>query len=142
LDLSKGLEALKDSSIQHIAIANPAHAPYGRAAEAALRSAGVYEAVQSKLVLGDNIVQTAQFVQTGAADVGLIALSLAVAPTMASAGRYFEIPQSMYPTLEQGGCVLKNAQDSEAAKTLTGYMQAESGRAVLKKYGFSLPESK
>lgn len=138
LDLSKlGMTALIDPSVQHVAIANPAHAPYGRAAEAALRGAGVYEAVRAKLVLGENIAQTAQFVQTGAADAGLLALSLALAPPMVASGRYWEVPPDAYPALNQGGCVLKRAQDPDAAATVVAALMSSEGRATLKKYGFS-----
>lgn len=141
LDVTRlGMEALRAPEIGHVAIANPAHAPYGRAAEAALKTYGVYDAVQPKLVLGENIAQTAQFVQTGAADVGLIAFSLAVAPPMATSGRYWEVPLTAYPTLEQGGCILRSAQDPDAARILAGYLTATEGRTVLKKYGFFLPE--
>lgn len=136
-----GLAVLKDPGIEHVAIANPAHAPYGRAAEAALRAGGLYDAVQAKLVLGENIAQTAQFVQTGAADVGILALSLALAPPMAAAGRYAEVPLSAYPALEQGGCVLKSAQDVAAAQILVAWFTGPQGSAVLQKYGFSLPAS-
>lgn len=141
LDLAKlGMGALLDPAVRHVAIANPLHAPYGRAAEAAMRSAGVFDAVNPKLVFGENIAQAAQFVQGGAADAGLIALSLAVAPTMASSGRYWEVPLATYPRLDQGGCILTSAQDPDAARTLVTHLSGEHGRAVLKKYGFYMPE--
>ena len=84
--------ALRAASVRHVAIANPRHAPYGRAAEAALRSLGVYDGVAGKLVLGENIAQTLEFVQSGAADVGIVALSLALAPPVRGQGRYWEVP--------------------------------------------------
>ena len=140
LDPSRGLELLSDAAVRHVAIANPIHAPYGRAAEAALKSAGIYDPIQSKLVFGDNVTQAATFVQTGAADAGLIALSLAMAPTMAGSGRYWELPASSYPRLEQGGCVMKAAQDPTAARLLLDRLKGE-GAAVLQKYGFLLPGS-
>jgi molybdate transport system substrate-binding protein len=90
IDVEKlGLESLLDRSVQKIAIANPRHAPYGRAAEAAMKHAGIYEQVKDRLVLGENISQTAQFVESGAADVGIIALSLALAPTLKDRGAFF-----------------------------------------------------
>ncbi|MDD5349988.1 MAG: molybdate ABC transporter substrate-binding protein, partial [Chthoniobacteraceae bacterium] len=93
VDVAKlGIKALLESSIHKIAIANPEHAPYGRAAVEALKALKVYEQVQPKLVFGENIAQTAQFVQSGAADIGIIALSLAIAPKMSEAGRYWEVP--------------------------------------------------
>jgi molybdate transport system substrate-binding protein len=140
LDPSRGLELLREPAVQHVAIANPIHAPYGRAAEAALKATGLYEPIKSKLVFGDNVTQAATFVQSGAADAGLIALSLALAPTMVGSGRYWELPASSYPRLEQGGCVMKAAQDPTAARLLLGWVAGE-GAPVLQKYGFLLPGS-
>lgn len=139
---TRGMDALRDPAVRHVAIANPLHAPYGRAAEAAMRAAGVYDAVHSKLVYGENVAQTAQFVQSGAADAGLVALSLAVSPAMASTGRYWEVPLSTYPQLDQGGCILNAAQDPAAARALVAWLSGEQGRAVLKKYGFYMPEER
>jgi len=128
--------ALRDPSVGHVAIANPAHAPYGRAAEAALRQMGLYDSVARKLVLGENISQTLQFVQSGAADVGLVALSLAIAPTVRGQGRYWEVPLDAYPKMEQAGVILK---DSEAARDFRAWLLAPAGRRLLKQYGFYLP---
>jgi molybdate transport system substrate-binding protein len=125
--------ALSDPSVQRIAIANPQHAPYGRAAEAALRSMGIYDSISKKLVLGENISQTLQFVQSGAADVGIVALSLAVAPNVRGQGRYWEVPMESYPKIEQGGVILK---DSAAAREFRDWLLARSGRRLLKEYGF------
>jgi molybdate transport system substrate-binding protein len=139
LDLEKlGLQALLDPSVQKIAIANPRHAPYGRAAEATLKAAGLYEKVQPRLVFGENIVQTAQFVQTGSADVGLLSLSLALAPALHSSGRYWEIPVDAYPRLEQGGVILSWAKDRRAAESLRGFVIGDRGKAILRRYGFSV----
>ena len=129
--------ALHDSSLQHIAIANPQHAPYGRSAESALHTLGVWESVQPRLVLGENIAQTLQFVQSGSAEAGIVALSLAVAPAMRGQGRYWEIPLDAYPRMEQGGMILK---DSPAAREFCSFLVSESGRRVLKQYGFYLPD--
>ena len=128
--------ALRDPSVRRIAIANPQHAPYGRAAEAALRSMGLYDSLEKKLVLGENISQTLQFVQSGAADAGIVALSLALAPTVRAQGRYWEVPVSAYPKIEQGGVILK---DSAAAREFRQWLLGPSGRSLLKQYGFSLP---
>lgn len=128
--------ALRDPAVTRIAIANPQHAPYGRAAEAALRSMGLYDSVEKKLVLGENISQTLQFVQSGAADVGIVALSLAVAPTVRGQGRYWEVPLDAYPKMEQGGVILK---DSPAAREFRDWLLAPAGRGLLKQFGFSLP---
>jgi len=134
----EGLRALLSAKARRIAIANPRHAPYGRAAEAALRSAGVYDAVAERLVLGENVAQTAQFVQSGAADAGLLALSLALAPQMKE-GRFVELPADSYPRLEQGGLVLSWAQDPAAARAFREFLQGEPGRATLARFGFWLP---
>jgi len=141
LDVKKlGIKVLLDPSVSKIAIANPEHAPYGRAAVAALKTLQVYDQVAPKLVFGENIAQTAQFVQSGAADIGILALSLAIAPQMAEAGRYWEVPLDAYPKMEQGGVILKSSKNIEAARAFRDFVMTEHGRAVLKRYGFSLPE--
>jgi len=137
---SLGIKALQHSSIKKIAIANPKHAPYGRAAVAAMEHFKVYEAVKDKLVLGENISQTAQFVQTGGADIGIIALSLALAPVMKETGTYWEVPLEAYPRLEQGAVVLKAAKDVKTARAFLDFIKGPEGATVLKRYGFFLPE--
>jgi molybdate transport system substrate-binding protein len=139
LPVERGLSSLTSPEVRKIAIANPRHAPYGRAAEAALRSQGVYHAVKGKLVFGENVAQTAQFVQSGAADAGIIALALALAPSLAHQGRYFTVPLEAYPRIEQGGIVLGRAGDPGAARALRDFILGPKGGAVLKRYGFSLP---
>jgi molybdate transport system substrate-binding protein len=141
LDVERdGLQALTQASIAHVAIANPEHAPYGRAAAAAMQAAGVYDRVRPKLVLGENVAQAMQFVQSGAADAGLVAMSLALAPNVKGNGRLFEVPASTYPRLEQGGTILKWAADLDAARALRGFLLSADGQAILKQYGFSLPD--
>ena len=135
-----GLQALMQTSIAHVAVANPEHAPYGRAAVAAMQAAGVYDRVRPKLVLGENVAQAMQFVQSGAADAGIVALSLALAPNVKGTGRRFEIPVSTSPRLEQGGTILKWAADVDAARALRGFLLSADGGAVLKQYGFFLPD--
>lgn len=135
----RGLDVLREPEARRIAIANPQHAPYGRAAEAAMKSAGVYDAVKDKLVLGENIAQTAQFVQSGAADVGLLALALALAPAMKDQGRHGEVPLDAYPRMEQGGAILKRAEDPELARQFRDFMLGAEGKAILQRYGFFLP---
>jgi molybdate transport system substrate-binding protein len=137
LDLDKlGIKAVAEPSVKKLAIANPKHAPYGRAAEAALKKSGVYDAVKDRLVLGENIAQTAQFVESGSADVGIIALSLAMAPTMRDKGQYWMIPLDTYPPLEQAGVVLTWAKDTDATRALRDFMTGKEGRVILKRYGF------
>lgn len=131
-----GMKALLHPAAQKVAIANPRHAPYGRAAEAALTKLGLLEAVQGRLVFGENIAQTAQFVQSGAADIGILALSLTKAPTMASTGRSWEVPVEAYPPLEQGGVILNQCHERSAAMAFRNFMQAVEGIAILRRYGF------
>ncbi|WP_309891902.1 molybdate ABC transporter substrate-binding protein [Archangium sp.] len=135
-----GMKTLVEPAAKRIAIANPQHAPYGRAAESAMKSQGVYDAVKDKLVLGENIAQTAQFVESGNADVGIIALALALAPVMKDKGQYWEVPLDAYPRMEQGGAILKRAQDVELAKRFRDYLIGPQGKALLERYGFFLPK--
>ena len=130
-----GMQALLDNSIRKIAIANPDHAPYGRAAVAAMKSANVYDRVKPKLVLGENVSQAAQFVQSGAADVGIIALSLAVSSPMHEKGRYWIVPADLYPLLEQGAVLLKHA--GPAAKGFYQRLHDSETQRILFKYGFA-----
>lgn len=131
-------DLLKTASIRRIAIANPAHAPYGRAAEAALKTWKVYDAVSGKLVLGDSVSQAAQFVDTGAAQAGLVALALVKSK---SAGLSFaEVPESAHPPLDQSGVVIKKGTSIDNARTFQKFLTGEAGRAVLARYGFGLPQ--
>jgi molybdate transport system substrate-binding protein len=134
-----GIEAVLDERVRKVAIANPQHAPYGRAAEAALKSLLVYDRVKDKLVLGENVAQTAHFIESGAADIGVIALSLALAPALRDKGRYWLVPLDAYPRMEQGGVILNWARDREAAETLRGFLLSHEGRATLRRYGFLVP---
>jgi molybdate transport system substrate-binding protein len=135
-----GVQVVLDASVRKIAIANPRHAPYGRAAEAALQKLGLYDRVRERLVYGENVAQTAQFVQAGSAEVGIIALSLARSPALAGAGRYQEVPPETYPRLEQGGVILSWARDRESADAFRAFLLSGRGRAVLRRYGFFVPE--
>ncbi len=140
IDVTKlGIASLKDPASSKVAIANPEHAPYGQAAVAAMKSLGVYDDVKARLVLGDNIAQTAQFVESGAADIGIIALSLAVAPVMADKGRYWAVPMSAFPQMEQAGVILSQAANPTAARKLAGFLKSQEGRDILKRFGFMMP---
>jgi molybdate transport system substrate-binding protein len=132
--------AMEAASVKHIAIANPEHAPYGRAAAAAMRSMGVYDRVAPKLVLGENIAQTLQFVQSGAADIGIVALALALAPSTKAHGRYWEVPLDAYPKIEQAGVVLSHAGNPNTAREFCAFLQSAGARTRLKEYGFSMAE--
>jgi molybdate transport system substrate-binding protein len=140
VDVAKqGWKTLLDARVEKIAIANPEHAPYGRAAVAALQKAGIYETVKAKLVYGENISQTAQFVQSGNAQAGIVAMSLAVSPAMRD-GKRWEIPAEMHPAIEQGAIVLKDARNKEAARAFLEFVKSAAGRATLAEYGFAFPE--
>lgn len=140
LDASKmTLDSLADPKIARIAIANPKHAPYGKRAEEALRAAKLWDKVEPKLVYGENIAHTAQFVQTGNAQVGVIALALALSPTLADKGGYYLIPDSLHNPLEQGLIITKRAAGNATAKRFADYMNSKAARVTMTKYGFVLP---
>jgi molybdate transport system substrate-binding protein len=141
LDLKSGLEVLTDPHINKIAIANPQHAPYGKAAVAAMKHEGVYNKVSSKLVMGENIAQTAQFVQSGNADIGILALSLAVAPNLKDKGRYVVIATSDYPPIEQAAIILKSSQKKEAAQHFMDFLKTPAIVTLMRSYGFTVPDS-
>jgi molybdate transport system substrate-binding protein len=139
-DVTKGLEILRDPVVKKIAIANPKHAPYGRAAVAAMQHFKVYDVAKDRLVFGENISQAAQFVESGACDVGVIALSLALAPTMKAAGTYWEIPSEAHPPLEQGAAILKSSKQQKTAQQFIEFMQGTQGQEIMRRYGFTLPQ--
>jgi molybdate transport system substrate-binding protein len=139
-DVSKGLEALRDQSIKKIAIANPKHAPYGRAAVAAMEHFKIYDQVKDRLVLGENISQAAQFIESGACEIGIVALSLALAPAMHAKGTYWEIPAEAHPPLEQGAVILKSSKQQEAARRFLEFMQSDKGQEIMTRYGFTIPK--
>ena len=133
----KGIQILQDPSVKKISIANPQHAPYGRAAAAALKHYGIYDQVADRLVLGENISQAAQFVESGNAQAGFVALAHASAPAMKGKGKYWEVPAEAYPVLAQGVVVLSRSQHKHEAAAFLEYVK-QSGD-VLRKYGFTLP---
>lgn len=134
----RGLAALADPAVKRIALANPAVAPFGRAAEAALQAAGVYEAVKGKLVLGTSVAQAAQFATTGAADVAFLPLSLARDPAL-EGGRVIPVPERLYPRIEQSGVVIATSRHPELGRAFLAFLRGESGRALLAKHGYGLP---
>lgn len=140
LDASKmTLASLAEPRITRIAIANPQHAPYGQRAEEALRVSGLWDRVEPKLVYGENISQTAQYVQSGSAQVGIIALSLALSPELSSKGDYWLIPDKLHKPLEQGYIITKRAANNRLAKQFADYIASDPARAVMSRYGFVLP---
>lgn len=127
---------LSDPKIRKVAIANPLHAPYGKRAAESLVHYGLYEIVKPKLVYGENISQAAQFITTGAADAGVIALSIALSPTMQkSDGSYFLIPRESHKPLEQGFVILHNARDNDAVRDFATFFGRDNTRKILMYFG-------
>jgi molybdate transport system substrate-binding protein len=114
-------------------------APYGAAAEAALRAAGVLDAVRPRLVLGQSAQQAAQFAQSGSAQAALLPLSLALAPPLAEEGRFVAVPEHGHPSIKQAGVVLAGARDPALARAFTGWILGREGRALLRRSGYGLP---
>lgn len=136
LDPRDGLSVLSDA--RRISIANPEHAPYGRAAVSAMETAGVYDAAADRLVLGENVAQAAEFVLTGNADAGIVALSLVLSDPLRDVGTWWEIPVDTFPTIDQGGALIT---DSAGARALRDILTGPQGRDILARYGFTLPEA-
>jgi molybdate transport system substrate-binding protein len=137
IDVNKGLSVVADPQIRRLAIANPAHAPYGRAAEAALKNAGVWQQASSKLVLGENILQTAQFANSGNADAAILALSLVLAPAMKDKGKYSVIPTPQ--PLWQAAVIIKASPHKTLASRFMAFLKAPETRSLLMQYGFQAP---
>jgi molybdate transport system substrate-binding protein len=139
VDVSKGFSVLRDPAVQKFAIANPEHAPYGRAAEEALRQSGNYDAVKNRLVLGENISQAAEFVESGNADAGIVALSLVLSPAMKDKGRAWNIPVNLYTPIQQGAVVVRAAANPQGALQFLDYIKMPATAALLERFGFVLP---
>lgn len=140
LDLSEGLAVARMDGVKRFAIANPDHAPYGRAAREALEHAGLWQAVRPRLVFGENISQTAQFVESGNADAGVVALSLVLSPRLAGVGRFVEIPAEHHQPLEQGAVLTVRGTKNEAARRFLLFLKSKEARAIFDRFGFRLPD--
>jgi molybdate transport system substrate-binding protein len=136
--LRTGLSALTDPGLRRVAIANPEHAPYGRAAVAALRHEGIYDSVRSKLVMGENVSQAAQFAQSGNADVGIIALSLALTAALKSAGAYVEIPAAWHEPIAQAAVVVSASPQKALARRFIDALKTPDSLRILQSYGFAV----
>jgi molybdate transport system substrate-binding protein len=136
----RGLEVLLDPSVQKIAIGNPEHAPYGRAAVAALHYYHLYDKVAARLVLGENVSQAAQFVESGNAQAGLVALAHALAPEMSQKGRYWLVPAESYPRLDQGEVVVSRSAQKALSGRFLAFLHSAPATAILQRYGFARPE--
>ncbi len=141
LDLKRGLALLTDAQVQKVAIPNPKLAPYGRAAMQALAHAGLAAQVEPKLVMGESIGQAAQFVESGAADVGFNAKSVVLAPKLANKGHWVEVPKGSYQPIAQAVVLLKHgeAAQPEAARQFIAFLFTPGARAVFEKYGYLQP---
>jgi molybdate transport system substrate-binding protein len=137
IDVRGGLESLITDRVRRIAIANPAHAPYGRAAVAALRNSHVYDQVRAKLVLGENVSQAMQFVESGNADAGLVPLSLARSVAAGAVGDYVAVPPSLYPPIEQAGIVVRSSRSKDAARAFLAFLRQPEAVALLAEAGFA-----
>ncbi len=133
---ARGLAALLDPAVKKIAIANPRTAPYGRAAMAALAHFGLAQKLAAKLVYGENISQAAQFVDSGNAQAGILALALVVAPAMRARGRFWEIPPAAYPALAQAAAIPKSARHMAAARAFLAFLATKPAQEILRRYGF------
>jgi molybdate transport system substrate-binding protein len=139
IDLTPGLAALTATAIRKIAIANPDHAPYGRAAKASLEYFKIWDQMETKVVYGENIAQTAQFVETGNADAGIVALALVLSPKLANVGHWVEIPPESYPRLDQAAVVTKKGCDNPASALYLTFLRSPSARKIFDRFGFRLP---
>ena len=138
IDLDQGLKVLQDNTVKKIAIADPNHAPYGQAAVAALKNQKIYDLVAAKFVTAENISQAASFVLSGAADVGIVALSIAMSAP-ARQVRFTEIPPDDYPPIQQACVVLGSTRNQAEAKQFLSYLRTGEARAILKRHGFEIP---
>ena len=141
IDVRRGLTVLADPRVHRVAVANPDHAPYGRAAVAALRHEGLYDQVRGKLVLGENISQAAQFVQSGNAEVGVLALALALSPVLKASGVFVDIPEALYPPIEQAAVVLASSRQKALARQFIDYLKKPDIVRILESYGFAVPHA-
>lgn len=136
----KGLEVLKDASVTKIAIANPETAPYGSRSVELLKELKLYDRLKNKIVLGENISQAAQFAFTGNAEIGFVALSLALAPEMIGKGRYYIVPQKLYEPVEQACILIKTPVLNTEAGKFKKFVLSLATKAIWEKYGYSVPE--
>ena len=140
IQIEKGSDALRNSGIGKVSIANPKHSPFGRLAVSAMNHFQVYDVVKNKLVMAENVLQAAKFVESGAADVGIIALSLALSPNMKAEGRYWQVPSEAHPVAEQGAVILKQSKNQDLARRFLEFLKGQEGVEVMRRYGFTLPE--
>jgi molybdate transport system substrate-binding protein len=134
-----GAEALLDTSVHRVAIANPVHAPYGRAAVAALEHLGLDERLKEKLAIGETAAQAAQYVESGAAEAGILPMALAKGPRLSERGRFWVVPADAHPPIRHGGAIHARAIDREATVAFRDFLLSPAGRAILVRSGFEFP---
>jgi molybdate transport system substrate-binding protein len=134
-----GAEALLDPSVRRVAIANPVHAPYGRAAVAALEHLGLHDRLKEKLAIGESAAQAAQYVESGAAEVGILPMALARGTRLSDRGRFWIVPADAHPPIRHGGAIHARAIDREATVAFRDFLLSPAGRAILVRYGFEFP---
>jgi molybdate transport system substrate-binding protein len=131
--------AVRDPAVRKLAIANFDTAPYGRAAKQALEKLGAWTEAQPKVVTGDNITQTAQFVETGNADAGFVAMSLVLSPKLKNTGRWFEVPAAFYAPLEHGAVITMHGAKNPAAVRYLQFLRSETAKKILVRFGYGVP---
>jgi molybdate transport system substrate-binding protein len=139
IDLSSVESVVRDPSVVKLALANPRTAPYGRAAEQVLAKLGLAETAKPKLVFGENITQTAQYVASGNADAGFVALSLVLSPKLKDKGRWLEVPAALYAPIAQGGILTERGAANPGARSYLQFLTSPAGRAVLARFGYGFP---
>lgn len=138
-DVKQGMRVFDDARLTRVAIANPAVAPYGRAAKAALEAAGKWPALQPKLVIGENVAQAVQFVQTGNAQIGIVSLASVVSPRLKGQGSYHLVPEAGLAPITQGAIVTAHGKDKPLAKLFVQFLSSPAARDILQRHGFGLP---
>jgi len=142
LDVARdGAVVLRDPSVRRVAIANPQYAPYGRAAKAALETLGFLADVETKLAVGTSAAQAAQYAESGAAEVALLPLSLALGTKLSEKGRYWTFPADSHPHIRHGGAILSRAIDRQATVAFRDFLLSPRGRAILERHGFEFPDA-
>lgn len=139
INVSNGLSSLNDPKLRKLAIANPEHAPYGKRAQECLQYYKLYDKLKDKIIMGENIAQTAQYAQTGNAEIGILALSLVMSPAMKNQGTYFLIDSKSYSPLEQAYVIIKKPKLNTETTKFAKFVATTEARTILKKYGFKLP---
>ena len=141
IDVRRGLSVLVDPRVKRVAIANPEHAPYGRAAVAALQREKLYEAVRPKFVFGESVSQAAQFIQSGNSEVGIIALSLALGPALRANGSYAEVPAGSHPPIEQSAIITSASRHKDVARQFLSFLKQPEISRMMQDFGFTIPSN-